>query len=316
MRVTSSGLSKASPVSMLAADNPTLLADIEASRGVNISQCETVCLTLGPYRNLTTLTAATLFLHPHCQVLNHAGIRVYASPQLDFFQEFTPAKMDRFLRYAIHISASGERGYMGGSILHSHAFDDEHAMKAIFASTGEKPVKPVIRSLFWKESLLTANHIRALKVDFAHLFSQEARLRFMLPIRNPLDCAMSNLKTEHVRHFEGLSSEPNAREVIQAVLEEIFWVAELRERFPTRFFWYFEHTIDATMLRQMAAFLKLEAGEAWLKAALAAMDIKKGYVHSAADLEWYRHILVRQLSRFPALTTQLLRFADPDWTAR
>ena len=35
-------------------------ADLAASRGVDISACKSVCLALGPYRNLTTLTAATL----------------------------------------------------------------------------------------------------------------------------------------------------------------------------------------------------------------------------------------------------------------
>ncbi|MHB8529324.1 MAG: hypothetical protein ACYC8V_07420, partial [Caulobacteraceae bacterium] len=31
---------------------------------------------LGPYRNLTTLTASVLALHPQCQVLNHASDRI------------------------------------------------------------------------------------------------------------------------------------------------------------------------------------------------------------------------------------------------
>jgi len=51
--------------------------DIFSSRNMDINNIESVCITLGPYRNLTTLTASVLFLHPNCKVLNYAARRVY-----------------------------------------------------------------------------------------------------------------------------------------------------------------------------------------------------------------------------------------------
>lgn len=294
---------------LLPPDDPTLLADIKASEVVDVSQCETVCLALGPYRNLTTLTAATLFLHPHCQVLNHAGVRVYASPSLDFFVDYTPEKFERFMRYAVHISAQGERGDYGGSIVHSHAFDESHqTMKELFASTGAQVVKPLIKSLFWKESLLTSNHIREKRVDFVQLFAREKRLRFLLPVRNPMDCAVSNLKSVHVKKFMGISENPDLRETTRAILEEIYWVAELKERFPDRFFMYFEHTIDRELLVRLAGFLKLEVQPDWIEKAITAMEIKKGYEHESGLLTWYREHVGQRFGRFPALREKLLRF--------
>jgi hypothetical protein len=313
MRITSTSPalgSQSAPyaVPMLPPDDPTLLADIKASQAVDISQCETVCLALGPYRNLTTLTAATLFLHPHCQVLNHAGMRVYASPSLDFFLDYSVEKFERFMRYAVYISAQGERGDYGGSIVHSHAFDQGHAMKELFESTGGTVVKPQIKSLFWKESLLTSNHIREKQVDFVQLFAREKRLRFLQPVRNPMDCAVSNLKSVHVKKFPGISENPDLRETTQAVLEEIYWVADLKERFPDRFFLYFEHSIDSELLKRLAAFLKLDASPEWMEKAMAAMEIKKGYAHDASLLAWYREHVGTRFARFPALREQLLRF--------
>jgi hypothetical protein len=310
MRVTPMGMAKTgSHSAALAADDPGLLADIAASKAIDISQCQTVCLALGPYRNLTTLTAATLFLHPHCQVLNHAGMRVYASPQLDFFLGYSAEKMDRFLRFAIHISAQGERGDYGGSIVHSHAFDAGHAMKDLFEKAGGETVKPVIRSLFWKESLLTANHIRENQVDLGHLFNQEPRLRFLLPVRHPLDCAVSNMKSVHGKQFPGISDNPDLRETTQAILEEVYWVAELKEKFPDRILTFYEHSIDETFLKQLAAFLKIEPSPIWIQQALAAMEIKKGYDHAESDLAWYRQHVAKRFARFPALCSHLLRFA-------
>lgn len=85
---------------------------------------KTACFALGPYRNLTTLTAALLFLHPRCQVPNHGSDRILPNPDVNFLIEYGTEKFDAFVRYAIELSAEGTRGRHGGSIMLSHAFDD------------------------------------------------------------------------------------------------------------------------------------------------------------------------------------------------
>jgi hypothetical protein len=284
-------------------------ADIDASRGIDISNCRTVCLALGPYRNLTTLTAATLFLHPNCQVLNHAGQRIYGSTELDFLCNYSLETFERFMRYAIHISAGGARGDFGGSITHSHAFDDGYAMKQLFERAGGCLTKSDIRSLFWKESLLTANHIRAKQVDLADIFRQEPRLRFLLPVRHPLDCAVSNLKTGHFCRFAGIGENPDVRQVAEAILEELSWTATLAERFPGRFFVFYEHSIGPDVLRQLARFLQIEPLPEWIVQAMAAMDIKAGYAHEAGLLQWYQEQVAQRFAGLPKMAVQLLRFS-------
>ena len=96
----------------------TFCTDLVASRSLDIRDCETVCLALGPYRNLTTLTAATLFLHPNCQVLNHAGNRIYGNEEVDFLSNYSKERFDRFIQFATQISIQGARGDVGGSITH------------------------------------------------------------------------------------------------------------------------------------------------------------------------------------------------------
>ena len=49
-----------------------------------INRVRRTAVLLGPYRNLTTLTASVLALHPQCQVLNHAGGRLLRRGALDF----------------------------------------------------------------------------------------------------------------------------------------------------------------------------------------------------------------------------------------
>lgn len=284
--------------------------DLWASRSIDAQACESVCLTLGPYRNLTTLTASLLFLHPHCQVLNHAGARIFGRRELDFLSHYSRERLDRFIQCAIRISAKGRRGGHGGSITHSHAFDEQYAMKAVFERSGGALVKRTVRSLFWKESLRTSNLIRGKQVDLGAIFDQDRRLRFLLPIRNPLDCAVSNIKTGHTNIFEGLPADATTAIVVNAVLDEIRWVAGLEARHPDRFFHFFEHGMSREMLVRLAAFLDLEPLDSWLEAALAAMQLTSGYDHEPAVVESYRHGIADRFDGDPELAAGLLYFVD------
>ncbi len=285
------------------------VVDLRKSRELDIQEIESVCLALGPYRNLTTLTATTLFLHPNCQVLNHAGKRIYGNRQIDFLQGFSKEKLDRFLQFAIQISTTGHRGDTGGSITHSHAFDSRYQTKDLLEKAGVETRKQKIKSLFWKESLRTSNIIRERNVDLGAIFRKDARLRFLLPIRNPMDCAVSNLKTGHVNRFPGLSKSSPTHEVVQAILDEIFWFAGLQKQYPDRFHHFFEHEISGAMLADLARFLQLEPDETWIANALAAMKINPGYQHDPALVTFYRNYVQKKGANFPEVSKGLMAFA-------
>ncbi len=284
--------------------------DLFASRWVDISHVESVCLTLGPYRNLTTLTAATLFLHPNCQVLNHARDRIYGNPEVDFLGSYDRKQFDRFIKYAIRISGRGQRGGSGGSITYSHAFDEGHALREIFDGTGMGLTKKKIVCLLWKESLRTSNLIRKRNIDLKELLESDNRLCFLMPIRNPLDCAVSNLRSGHFKLFQGLGKATEVSYIVQAILDEFTWFASLRERFPKRFFYFFEHRITRKVLTDLAQFLKLEPSERWLSNALSAMVLKPGYHHDQETIDQYLDYLKLLEPKFPGLASELRVFAD------
>lgn len=277
---------------------------------VSAPRCNSVCLMLGPYRNLSTLTAATLFLHPQCQVLNHAGDRVFGG-EYDFFSDCSSRGIDRFIRGAIEMSAGGERGDHGGSITLSHAFDPPHRMRALFERSGLPLVKHDIRSLLWKESHRTANLIRDRGVDLAGLLAADTRLRFLLPIRHPLDCAVSNIKTQHVRHFKSVVDPTDVGEVCEAVLDEIRWVMDLAERFPGRFFHFYEHSIGDRKLVDLETFLELDHDERWLALAREAMSPSSRHEHPAALVDRYRAAVQARFADYPETTAKLLAFVAP-----
>jgi len=280
------------------------------ARKIEIDSLETICLAVGPYRNLTTLTASILFLHPNCQVLNHAGRRIFDDRRFDFIQSFSSRKLDNFAKYSIYMSRAGRRGDAGGSITHSHAFRTHDDMKKMYEESGGKPIKDDIRALFWKESLRTSIRIRQFNVDFDKIFFGDSRLKFLLPIRHPLDCAVSNKKTGHADLFPGISSDSPLPQVVTAILEEFQWFAKLQAQFPYRFFHYFEHSFNRQMLTDMAEFLRLEPDEEWIENAQAAFKIKKHYDHSPELIAHYHAEVNRLFGEFPDFAEQLAIFVE------
>lgn len=282
--------------------------DLAAARVIDISTVRSVCLFLGPYRNLTTLTASVLFLHPHCQVLNHAGRSVFGNRRIDFLDRYDEATFDDFVRYAIHASAGGQRGSVGGSITHSHAFGDDYDTRKIFEATGVELVKPDIRSLVWKESLATSNHIRHNQVDVDAIFDRDERLRFLMPIRHPVDTAVSTVEKGFAKHFDGPDDDAPLERVIDAILDEFVWFEGLRARRPERFFVFYEHSAGHAMLKSLATFLDLEPLDAWLDPATRAFEVKSRYDHPAELIEYYRRAVTQRFAEQPELEAELLRF--------
>jgi hypothetical protein len=284
--------------------------DINAARAIRIDDVATVCLFLGPYRNLTTLTASILFFHPNCQVLNHAASRIFGDERIDFLDDYDEEKFRTFVQYAIRASGSGGRGKIGGSIVHSHAFDEEHATKKLFEESGGELIKEKIRALVWKESLRTSNHIRQHHTDLDAIFARNQRLRFLLPVRHPIDTATSNLKSGHAPLFDGITNDAPVERVVEAILDEFAWIEQLRRKNPDRFFIFFEHAFGRPTLEALADFLGLERDEAWIQHALAAFDIKKRYAHPAPLVARYREWVETKFANAPEFRRDLLRFVD------
>ena len=97
---------------------------------------DTFLLPLGPYRNLTTATAAIFAFHPECFVLNHAWIRIQNVNRLNFLRYPDAIHVKRFIDASTVLAKNGMRGDYGGNVLLSHAFDDERVLEAYTARYG------------------------------------------------------------------------------------------------------------------------------------------------------------------------------------
>ncbi|MEX0852817.1 MAG: hypothetical protein WD036_05985 [Bauldia sp.] len=275
-------------------------------------------IILGPYRNLTTLTAAVLALHPHCQVLNHASVRLLPDRSLNFLRTPDNATYERFLAAAKDLSAEGRRGGYGGSILYSHAFEDARFRDLYHGRYGDLMVKPDATHLVWKDSMQVQRLLMERDRLFGRLCSRFPEMKFVLPMRDPLDCAVSNLKRPDWKASLGLGRQAGVKEALQAVLDAFRWVLDRRDQWPDRVFAFTQNDDPGDLFVSLAAFLGLAADERWLSDCAAAFVVHKRYRHRLALLSYARAQMSAQLGRWPNELFALMAepgapsCADPD----
>ncbi len=242
-----------------------------------IKDIKTVAIILGPYRNLTTLTAAVFSLHPNCQVLEHAGSRVFNSRRINFFENYSNKKFNNFLKFAVYASLYGRRGDYGGGTFHSPAFVNYKNMRKKYYFRYPSDLKKEINCVFWKESLRVTNLIRKKDTNIDQIIQKNKKLRFVLPIRNPLDCAKSNIRLHLTNRFT--TPITNIEECIEAIFKEFLFFISRKKRYPNNFFYFFEDDF-ANRLPDMASFLNLEKEKIWIDDASEVIVIKSRYTNS------------------------------------
>jgi hypothetical protein len=164
---------------------------------------------------------------------------------------------------------------------------------------------------------MVTNFLRSAQVDVPQLLQRNEALRFLLPIRNPIDCALSNLRTGHVAFFgppDLPSGERSIDAVLSAVLDEIVWFLGVRDASarPERFFLFFQHEIGRHVLEKMLDFLRLPPDEAYLAAVTDAFRVAGGGYNRRKDqrlLGLYASLVSRKFDRYPAIRDALLEFA-------
>ncbi len=222
---------------------------------------------LGPYRNLTTLTASTLALHPEVVSFNHGYLRLCESG-LDFWNRVddTEDVLARFTDWALQNFTKGERGPLGGNITLSHAFDSEHGELSRHRQRALETSADEVRVLVLKESGRITRDLR--DGGFDNLRGIEAllerwgnRLKFVRPIRHPFKCVQSNLRSSHPHHTDfvrrgGTRTAVDAAKFLEWCVRDLAWFLALEDRFPKHFFHFGEHRMAVD---ELLAFLGLSA---------------------------------------------------------
>ncbi len=270
---------------------------------------KTVGLILGPYRNLTTLTAAVLSLHPNTQVLNHAGTRLLKGRR-NFIERADQASLERFVEAALGASTEGTRGTHGGSIQFSHAFDRDNIRESYERRYGDQVMKDDVQCFVWKESGRVSQVLRRRDDGIERLTESIPKVRFLQPVRNLLDCTLSNFASHHAKLVPGVTDFSHEG-VLDAIVENISWFARSAEKCPDRFFMFFEDDPVSTVLDGLVKVLELDDDETWRHDAAGAFVVAgTSYEHAPEMREALRRSVERHVTD-TQLAQRLLSLSDP-----
>jgi hypothetical protein len=267
----------------------------------------TVVLPLGPYRNLTTMTAALFALHPQAVVLNHAADRVFASRH-DPFARLDPERWRRFKALALRLLRHGRKSSYGGNVLLSHAFRDG-PLKAVYAARfGDTLAKPGATTLFWKDSMRFQTRFESGRPPIEDVLAANAETVFIFPVRNPLDCARSNIATGHARHLVAKADRRAFEPVLSRVLDALRWFRAHERADPARFWSFTEAELDTDFFPRFAAFARLEAPPRWRADAPKAVEIARRSEHEPERRRLYADLVDVMFADDPEMQARLGRF--------
>jgi hypothetical protein len=266
----------------------------------------TVCLFYGFSRNLTTLFASLFALHPKCQVLNHSSKLILVEKD-NFLANRTPKSLEKFVKFAIKNSTKNVKG-VGGSIVTSHAFTTSYSSGEISTKYQERfggeRVKDEIDCLVWKDAAhmtdyLEDNGIPALQVAAAY-----PEVRFILPIRNLVDCILSNV-TKH----KGRWGENSINEIVEIIVRRTAEFLEMEKKCPNQFMHFFQDEVDSNMVARLGAFMGLESSPEWKQDFLDCYKLKPSDGATAELKKTYSDLVVKYLGGSPEVS-KFLAFAE------
>lgn len=265
----------------------------------DVEHIEKVCLILGPYRNLTTLIVGVMALHPNIQVMNH-GMKTLFDKKFDanFLADYSPNIFENFKQAAMARSTVMVKGILGGSILASHAYEPKYSLYKEYKSRyGNLLMKTNPTCLVWKESLRSLNIIRLLPKPKLDKLMYNPQLCFIMPIRNPLDTAISHLTSfdEHISLYGINPADATRISILDAILKSISDVFKLQSEYgKDKVMIIFAS--DLTNLgdnilksaSEMERFLGIKSDKIWEESAQRNLVITKSkYNHDWSIIDFY-----------------------------
>jgi hypothetical protein len=265
------------------------------------SAVKTLVMFVGPYRNLSTYMAANLALHPNCDVLNHAGIRVLNNWKLNFLKEYTTDKYHNFLRFFNYAQKTGYKGVRGGNIIYSHAFESNPDLMERYKKLPPNAVKSCF---VWKESHLVTNIFMENPENLNKMISENSAIKFVFPIRNPLDCATSNMNTGKYKWFGDISK--NEKEIVKAIFKQYAFFLELNKTHDGRVHFIFENEINVQTLDKLVRFIETEKQIQWEEETLDNYQVKKGYKYPQELVDWCLDLINNSFESHPEFQQKLI----------
>ena len=138
------------------------------------------------------------------------------------------------------------------------------------------------------------------------------RLRFLHDRMQQAAYGMLDDQAKREAHLRiGLLLQSSVADVVDAIIDDFLWFVKWKERYPTKFFYYFGHTFDREMLFQLADFLNIEPDKRWCDISLEIFEVQNmSYGYTEDLLEHYDNAVKSRFRDYPRFCRNLLRFTE------
>ena len=234
-------------------------------------------------------------LHPEITVLNHAFIRIFEDRSNDFLADPSEQTLARFIGAAREMALGGERGAVGGHILHSHAFGDATLREAYLGRYGWE-AKPQSTCLLWKDATRVNNYILRNKIALDDVAGKLPQLRFVMMVRNPVDIAISSIRKGYSAALVGAEQKDDLRAVFGHMIKLFAWFSRMAGANGGQFrFICQDELLDRGKLVELCDFLDITADGAWLNAIAKLIQLRPSYPISEVQKAEFRDLARRAI---------------------
>ena len=262
-----------------------------------------VCLILGPYRNLTTMTCSYVNFHENIIVFNH-GLQKIKNQNGDFWNKQTLESFNRFTSFVKKNYLGGSRGDKGGSIALSHGYDKKH----ILSEHRDKiPQKSNVAFIFLKESGRVTKELRSNFSDFTKIDKLisvcNGRVVFIRPVRTIYKSVLSNIETRRVSGRRGLydyhKRSNHEKNFLEWYLSDLNWFCKCKSKYPDLFLCFYEKDIQR-LNEIICNFLDIPLSRNMIS------EIKVTDTSRAATINRWRSISLEQKQKQIAIMDKML----------
>jgi hypothetical protein len=254
-----------------------------------------------------------LWLHPQCQVLNHGSRLIdpkkhlwfLASEDSDEFRDFTTLLANLSIKVV---------GVEDCSPHVLRVVQENPGVEEAFARLNGVPPMAMLKdpmcSLVWKESQIMTNRLLHISINWDDLFTYNSKIRFLMPFRNPMDCAVSNHRQRKWIFFPGVDDNSPTL-MLRVVLAEFAWFVALNRRYPDKFFYFYEDVTTET-LEDLQTFLGLDYSQEWVDAVVALWKIRHPYIFSKSFADYCASMIRLHFVAWPEEGQRLVEYIDPN----
>lgn len=215
------------------------------------------------------------------------------------------------MQTAVRLSQGGTRGGYGGDVRLSHVFDSNSLKQIYFENFGDRVLaeNKNITTLLWKDSMRITNYMLKSGINPGEIANKVPGIKFLVPIRNPIDCAVSNIKTGHDRHLIP-QNDINEETVIYRILDLLRWFDDQSRIAPDSFFFFTEREMNNETAKKMCQFIGIEYRNYWGNSILDNLNIRSGYSHNRMVKASYKEMIKNIFSVKNPIREKLLELEE------